>query len=74
MATSQEACNQSCCGYNGAMKHRKTKAERKGELLRIRLTTEQKELFVRTASREGLDVSAWLRSLGLRAATASHAA
>jgi hypothetical protein len=48
------------------MKRRKPKAQRKEELVRIRLTDEQKELFVNSATDAGLDVSSWLRSLGLR--------
>jgi Mobilization protein NikA len=46
---------------------RKPKAQRKEELVRIRLTREQKEMFVNSAADAGLDVSSWLRSLGLQA-------
>ncbi len=48
------------------MKRRKSKAQRKEELVRVRLTGEQKELFVNSAAGAGLDVSSWLRSLALR--------
>ncbi len=50
------------------MKHRKTKDRRKEDVIRIRVTADQKAALVAAAERTGLDVSAWLRSLGLRAA------
>jgi uncharacterized protein (DUF1778 family) len=49
------------------MKRRKTKAQRKEASIRVRVTDEQKRSLVERAAREGLDVSAWLRALGLRA-------
>lgn len=66
------------CGYTGCMgalpkaRHRKPKAQRKGELLRIRLTADQKRLFTETASQVGLDLSNWLRTVALREAKAAH--
>ena len=42
--------------------------ERKEESIRIRVTEEQKRVLTEAAEREGLDVSTWLRFLGLRAA------
>jgi uncharacterized protein (DUF1778 family) len=48
--------------------HRKPKNQRKGELLRIRLTVEQKRLFTEAANEVGLDLSAWLRTVALREA------
>lgn len=50
------------------MKRRKPKVERKEDSVRIRLTAEQKETLTKTASKAGLDLSAWLRSLALREA------
>lgn len=50
------------------MRRRKPKAERKEQTIRVRLTDEQKELFVNSAAAAGLDVSAWLRWLGMQAA------
>jgi len=51
----------------GLMKRRKPKSQRKEELVRIRLTSEQKEMFVNGAAAAGLDVSSWLRTLGIQA-------
>jgi uncharacterized protein (DUF1778 family) len=51
--------------------HRKPKDQQKGELLRIRLTAEQKRLFTETANEVGLDLSAWLRTVALREAKAA---
>ncbi len=68
------------CGYTGRMAalpkatHRKPKAQRKGELLRIRLTAEQKRLFTETANQVGLDLSAWLRTVAIREAKAAGTA
>ncbi len=50
------------------MKRRKPKAARKENQIRIRLTHQQKEKLVRAAERAGLDVSSWLRTIGLQAA------
>lgn len=47
---------------------RKPKALRKEESIRIRVTIQQKRTLEEAAGRHGLDVSSWLRSLGLRAA------
>jgi len=49
---------------------RPTKAKRdvKEETIRIRVTKEHKRMLIDAAKREGLDVSTWLRFLGLRAA------
>lgn len=49
------------------VKRRKRKAERKEELIRVRVTADQKSAFVEAAEKEGLDVSSWLRRLGMRA-------
>jgi uncharacterized protein (DUF1778 family) len=44
--------------------------KRKEDVVRMRVTLEQKQALVAAAEREGLDVSAWLRQLALRAAGA----
>jgi uncharacterized protein (DUF1778 family) len=49
---------------------KKDRRERKEESIRLRVTEEQKRVLTEAAEREGLDVSTWLRSLGLRAASA----
>jgi uncharacterized protein (DUF1778 family) len=42
----------------------------KDDVIRVRLTSEQKSAIVAAAEREGLELSAWLRQLALRAAGA----
>jgi uncharacterized protein (DUF1778 family) len=44
------------------------KDKRKGTLLQIRVTDEQKNLFEAAALREGLSISAWMRQVALHAA------
>jgi len=51
---------------------KKDRRERKEESIRLRVTEEQKRVLTEAAEREGLDVSTWLRSLGLRAAAAAR--
>lgn len=51
------------------MKRRKPKIARKEDQIRVRLTREQKMAFTSAAARAGLDVSSWLRSLGVQAAS-----
>jgi hypothetical protein len=43
------------------VKHRKPKAQRKENAIRLRLTDAQKALFTAAAGRVGLDLSGWLR-------------
>jgi hypothetical protein len=50
------------------VKRRKPKALRKEDMVRIRVSAGQKRLLVEAAERAGLDVSTWLRVLGLREA------
>jgi uncharacterized protein (DUF1778 family) len=45
--------------------------ERKEEQIRVRLTVEQKKKLTTAAARAGLEVSTWLRSIGLREAERS---
>jgi uncharacterized protein (DUF1778 family) len=52
-------------------KRRKPKTQRKEESIRIRVTAQQKRLLEEAAQKAGLDVSSWLRSLGLRAVSGS---
>jgi hypothetical protein len=42
----------------------------KGDVVRMRVTPEQKRVILDAAGRAGLEVSAWLRQLALRAAGA----
>lgn len=48
------------------VKHRK--AVRKEEIIRLRVTAEQKQTLTEAAERAGLGVSSWLLMLGLREA------
>ena len=50
------------------VKRRKPKAQRKEDSIRIRVTQEQKRTLTAAAERAGLDVSSWLRTVGLREA------
>jgi uncharacterized protein (DUF1778 family) len=40
----------------------------KDDVVRMRVTSEQKDAMTAAAEREGLELSAWLRQLALRAA------
>ncbi|MGO9449429.1 MAG: plasmid mobilization protein [Candidatus Binataceae bacterium] len=51
------------------MAARKPRAERKNESIRIRVTSSQKRVLTEAATRSGLEVSSWLRSLALGAAS-----
>jgi uncharacterized protein (DUF1778 family) len=42
----------------------------KGDVIRMRVTAQQKRAITDAATRDGLEVSAWLRQLALRAAGA----
>lgn len=42
----------------------------KDDVIRVRVTAEQKNAIVAAAERDGLEMSAWLRQLALRAAGA----
>jgi uncharacterized protein (DUF1778 family) len=48
---------------------RKTDEERRDDRIPVRVTALQKEVLTMAASRAGLDVSAWLRSLGMERAS-----
>ena len=49
-------------------KRRKPKAQRKDYSIRIRVTAQQKRTLEEAAQQAGLEVSSWLRALGLREA------
>jgi predicted HicB family RNase H-like nuclease len=50
------------------MKRRKPKRQRKEGTIQIRVSFEQKEALVSAAHRAGLELSSWLRQIGLREA------
>ena len=41
---------------------------RKDEILRVRISAEQKDSLIAAAERDGLELSTWLRQVALRAA------
>jgi uncharacterized protein (DUF1778 family) len=55
-------------GEAGTKKRRKPARERKEELIPIRVTREQRQRLKEAADRSGLDLSSWLRMVGLKAA------
>lgn len=62
------------CSYNvAAMSTGKRRAlvvakALKDDVVRMRIASDQKQALIQAASREGLELSAWLRQLALRAA------
>jgi uncharacterized protein (DUF1778 family) len=50
------------------VKRRKPKQSRKEQLIQIRVTGAQKRIMAEAAERAGLDLSSWLRQLGIKAA------
>ena len=50
------------------IKRRKPRKERKLDLIQIRVTSDQRERLKEAADRAGLDLSSWLRMVGLKAA------
>lgn len=52
-------------------KRRKTQAERKEDMIKVMVTSEQKRLFTEAATAAGLDLSNWLRTIALREAKVS---
>jgi uncharacterized protein (DUF1778 family) len=55
-----------------AIRRRKLKDERKSDEIRVRVTTAEKELWTTAASRDGRDLSGWLRFLANREAQRSE--
>jgi len=53
-------------------KRRKPKSARKDSQIRIRVTQHQKKIFLTAAELAGLDVSGWLRTVGLQAAAGTR--
>lgn len=51
---------------------RKPEEDRKADLIRVRVTAEQKQILSRAADRAGLDLSSWLRSVGLASAESGY--
>ena len=67
--TSQEGLTRNYnVGTLDYMKRKKVKRQRKDELIQLRVSGEQKRTLVQAAQAAGLELSAWLRSLGLREA------
>ncbi len=56
------------CGYIAIVKRRKPKSLRKEDTIRLRVTAQQKDMLIRAANTQGLEVSTWLRTLGLNEA------
>jgi uncharacterized protein (DUF1778 family) len=57
-----------------AVKHRKSRAQRKTELVKIRVSEGQKKVLSDAATRDGQGLSPWLLALGMRAARTSEKA
>jgi uncharacterized protein (DUF1778 family) len=53
-----------------AAKKKTAAPAKKDDVIRMRVTSEQKAIIVAAAERDGLEVSQWLRQLALRAAGA----
>jgi hypothetical protein len=53
-------------------KRRKPKSARKDSQIRVRVTEHQKQIFIAAAESAGLDVSGWLRNVGLEAAAGTR--
>jgi len=51
-------------------KRRKPASERREDIIRIRVTASQKKRLAQAAKAAGLDLSAWIRAIALRAAEA----
>lgn len=49
-------------------KRRKAVEERKELLIRVRVTPDQKRVLTTAAEKAGLDVSSWLRAIGIERA------
>ncbi len=49
---------------------RKAEDDRKQLLVRVRVTAEQKRIFTAAAEQAGLDLSSWLRAIGMERARA----
>jgi uncharacterized protein (DUF1778 family) len=54
---------------NRPIKRRKALRELKQDLIQIRVTAEQRQTLKEAADRYGLDLSSWIRMVGLKAAS-----
>jgi uncharacterized protein (DUF1778 family) len=50
------------------MKRRKLEEARKSYMIRVRLSVEQRQILAAAADQAGLDLSSWLRSVGIERA------
>jgi uncharacterized protein (DUF1778 family) len=53
--------------YTSSMNRRKPKAERKADVIQLRVTSQQKQALSEKAKRRGLSLSSWLLTLGISA-------
>jgi uncharacterized protein (DUF1778 family) len=60
--------NKSASLASRPLKRRKALRDRKEDLIQIRVTSGQRERLKEAADRAGLDLSSWMRMVGLRAA------
>jgi hypothetical protein len=73
MSRGQPLDKRKFCGYvvfTMSTRKKATGKPTKGDVVRMRVTAEQKRALEDAAARDGLDVSAWLRRLALREAGA----
>jgi len=54
------------------MAYKKAKKDRKEEVIRLRVTAEQKTRMTEAARKLGLEISAWLRTMGVQEANRIH--
>ena len=54
---------------NRSVKRRKALRELKQDLIQIRVTSDQRRVLKEAADRSGLDLSSWLRMVGLKSAS-----
>ena len=59
-------------GEQRRIKRRKPLRERKEDLIQIRVTAEQRQRLKEAADQAGLDLSSWMRMVGLKAASEDH--
>jgi uncharacterized protein (DUF1778 family) len=57
---------------NRPFKRRKALRDLKQDLIQIRVTSEQRQILKDAADRSGLDLSSWMRMVGLKAASAEN--
>jgi uncharacterized protein (DUF1778 family) len=47
---------------------KKTADQKKGQMLRVRVTADQRRILITAAQKAGLDVSSWLRAVAIERA------